>query len=329
MTEKKHDKSRIGHAQTNYETNLKNTEYQSRTHHMDNDGKEFFRKRYEQLGGEIADIKTLSTLRVNTLKITAKELIARLEKLGIKLERVPITKNGYTVQSKFSLGAITECLLGYYYLQETASQLPVEVLDPKPTDIVLDACAAPGGKTTQLAAHMENQGTIVACELKPHRMPSLLMNLERCGVKNTTVFEGNAVLAGRLGVQFDKILLDAPCAGNYLTEPGWFEKRTLGGIQISSNIQRRLLSDCINMLKPGGQLVYSTCSLEPEENEMNIDWALKNLPVRLEKVNLQIGDPGLTSVFGKKLHPEIALCKRFWPHKTKTEGFFIAKMVKI
>jgi len=293
-------------------------------------GKEFFRERYEKLGGEIADIQTKPTIRVNTLKITAKELIARLEKLGVTLERIPFTKNGYTiVQSKFSLGAITEYLLGYYYLQDAAAQLPVEILDPKPTDVVLDACAAPGGKTTQLAQHMQNQGTIVAYDLKPHRIPSMLVNLERCGVKNTTMFEGNAVLASKLGVQFDKVLLDAPCAGNYLTEAGWFEKRTLEGIQVSCNIQRRLLYDCVNMLKQGGQLVYSTCSLEPEENEMNIDWALKNLPVRLEKVNTAIGDPGLTEVFGKKLNPEIALCKRFWPHKTNTEGFFIAKMVKI
>ena len=293
-------------------------------------GKEFFLKRYKQLGGEVADVKTHSTLRVNTLKTTAKELIARLEKLGVKLERIPFTKNGYAVvQSKFSLGAITEYLLGYYYLQEAAAQLPVEVLDPKPTDVILDACAAPGGKTTQLAQHMDNQGIIVAYDLKQHRIPGLIMNLERCGTKNTTVFEGNAVMASRLGVQFDKILLDAPCAGNYLTEAGWFEKRTLEGIQTSSNIQRRLLSDCISMLKPGGQLVYSTCSLEPEENEINIDWALKNLPVKLEKVNTAIGDPGLTEVFGQKLHPDIALCKRFWPHKTNTEGFFIAKLVRM
>src|SRR3990172_4708641 len=154
-------------------------------------GKEFFLKRYKQLGGEVADVKTHSTLRVNTLKTTAKELIARLEKLGVKLERIPFTKNGYAVvQSKFSLGAITEYLLGYYYLQEAAAQLPVEVLDPKPTDVILAACAAPGGKTTQLAQHMDNQGTIVAYDLKQHRIPGLIMNLERCVTKNTTVFEG-------------------------------------------------------------------------------------------------------------------------------------------
>ncbi len=295
---------------------------------MVNAGKEFFRKRYEALGGQIEEIPHITTLRVNTLKITAKELVERLEKLGVKLERIPFTKNGYTVQSKFSLGAITEYLLGYYYLQETASQLPVEVLDPKPTDIVLDACAAPGGKTTQIAAHMKNQGTLIAYDLKEHRIPSLLMNIERCGVTNTTVFQDHVARAVKLGIKFDKILFDAPCAGNYLTEAGWFEKRTLEGIQISSEIQKRLFEDTVRVLKQGGTLVYSTCSLEPEENELNIQWALDNLPVKLEKVSLEIGEPGLTEIFGKKLNPDIALCRRFWPHKTKTEGFFIAKLVK-
>ena len=296
---------------------------------MDSAGKEFFRKRYEALGGKIEELLRVSQFRVNTLKITAKELIERLESLGVTLEKIPFTRNGYAVkQSKFSLGAITEFLLGYYYLQEAAAQLPVEVLNPLPTDNVLDCCAAPGGKTTQLAAQMKNQGRIVAFELKPHRMPSLLMNLERCGVTNTTVFSGDAASAKGLGIPFDKILLDAPCAGNYLTEPGWFEKRTLEGIQRSSAIQKRLIRTTIDALKTGGTLVYSTCSLEPEENELNIDWALKNLPVKAEKVSLPIGDPGLTNIFGQELHPDVALCKRFWPHKTKTEGFFIAKLVK-
>jgi len=204
---------------------------------MDNAGKEFFRKKYLELGGQIADTKPSPSLRVNTLLTSAKELIPRLEKLGVKLERIPFTKNGYYYQSKFSLGAITECLLGHYYLQEAAAQLPVEVLDPKPTDVVLDCCAAPGGKTTQLAQQMKNQGTIAAFELKIHRTPSLLMNLERCGVTNTTAFFENVTEAKKLGIQFDKILLDAPCAGNYLTEEGWFEKRTQEDIQKQRNTQ--------------------------------------------------------------------------------------------
>ncbi|MBW2969876.1 RsmB/NOP family class I SAM-dependent RNA methyltransferase [Candidatus Woesearchaeota archaeon] len=292
---------------------------------MDSDGKELFLEKYALIGGTIEQIKIPPTIRINTLKTTAKELIPRLEKHGIKLTKITYTKNGYVAESKFSLGAITEYLLGYYYLQEAAAQIPVEVLDPKPTETILDCCAAPGGKTTQIAAHMKNQGTIIAYELKPHRIPSLLMNLERCGVKNTNAFLGNFASAKQ---QFDKILLDAPCSGNYLLEQGWFEKRTPEDIQKSSDIQKRLLQDAVGLLKPGGTLVYCTCSLEPEENEMNVQWALEKLPVRLEKVNLEIGDEGATEVFGKKLNPEIKKCKRFWPHKTKTEGFFIAKMVK-
>ena len=170
---------------------------------------------------------------------------------------------------------------------------------------------------------------ITATLMQVATIASLMMNLERCGVKNTTVFSGDVESAKRLSIQFDKVLLDAPCAGNYLTEPGWFEKRNLDGIQRSSAIQKRLLKNAIEVLKPGGTLVYSTCSLEPEENELNMQWAIDNLPVKLEKVNLPIGDDGLTGVFGQKLSPDIALCKRFWPHKTKTEGFFIAKMVRV
>ena len=128
---------------------------------MANAGKEFFRNRYEKLGGKIEDLPHIPSIRVNSLR--KSNIIPRLEKLGVILEKIPFTRQGYRVKkSKFSLGAITEYLLGYYYLQEAAAQLPVDVLDPKPTDTVLDCCAAPGGKTVQLAANMKNNGTIVA-----------------------------------------------------------------------------------------------------------------------------------------------------------------------
>ena len=293
-------------------------------------GRGFFDERYTQLGGEVVELKLPQVIRINTLKTTAKELIPRLEKKGVELKRIPFTKTGFeVVKSPFSLGAITESLLGLYYIQEAAAQIPVEVLDPKPSDVVLDACSAPGGKTTQIASAMENQGTLVAFDLKEHRIPSLLMNLERCGVKNASVFQGDVVQAGKLGLKFDKILLDAPCSGNFLSEPGWFEKRTPEGIESSVNIQRRLLKSMVDLLVPGGVLVYSICSLEPEEGELNMQWAIEHLPVKLAKESLQIGDAGLTNVFGQKLHPDVANCRRFWPHKTNTQGFFIAKMVKI
>ncbi len=296
---------------------------------MELGGKEFFSKRYEQLGGKIVDIFLPKTIRLNTLRASVKEIVSRLEKIGIKLEKIPFTTHGFVAQSKFSLGAIAEYLLGYYYLQEAAAQLPVSVLNPKPDDIILDCCAAPGGKTSQLAQLMKNQGVIVAFEQKEHRIPSLLMNIERLGVENAVVFKGDAALAKNLGIQFDKILLDAPCAGNFVTDPIWFEKRDMAGIERSSAIQKRLLKSAVDVLAPNGTLVYSTCSLEPEENELNMQWAVDNLPVRLENVSLPIGEPGLTNVFGKKLSSDIAKCRRFWPHKTNTEGFFIAKLVKL
>ncbi len=296
---------------------------------MEQGGKEFFRKRYEQLGGKIVDLSLPKTIRLNTLRASVKEIVARLEKIGIKLEKIPFTTHGFIAQSKFSLGAIAEYLLGYYYLQEAAAQLPVAVLNPKPDDVILDCCAAPGGKTAQLAQLMKNQGVVVAFEQKEHRIPSLLMNIERMGVENAVVFRGDAAYVKNLGIQFDKILLDAPCAGNFVTDPVWFEKRDITGIERSSAIQKRLLKSAVEVLAPNGTLVYSTCSLEPEENELNMQWAIDNLPVRLENVSLPIGDPALTNVFGKKLSSDIAKCRRFWPHKTNTEGFFIAKLVRI
>ncbi len=290
----------------------------------------YFLDRYAQFGEKAPATVTLKpSLRVNTLRITEKELVERLRALGVKLSKIAWLQHGYTIEaSKFSLGAATEALLGYYYLQEAAAQAPVEVLDPKPGELVLDSCAAPGGKTTQLAQHMNNKGTIISLEKKPHRLLSLRNNLERCGVANNAVYHMDAVKAQQLGLQFDKILLDAPCSGNYAGDKDWFEKRTLQDILKSQQFQRNLITAALGVLKPGGTLVYSTCSLEPEENELNMHWMLENHQVTLEPVPLSIGDHGLTTFLGKPLHPSIAHCKRFWPHKTNTEGFFVAKVRK-
>jgi len=288
-----------------------------------------FLDRYVKLGEKVPQQVSLTqTLRVNTLRIEEDKLVKRLESLGVKLQKIPWLKHGYIAESaKFSLGAITEALLGYYYLQEAAAQAPVEVLDPKCEELVLDCCAAPGGKTTQIAQHMENKGSLIVLEKKSHRLPSLRNNLERMGVSNAAVYHMDSLKAEKLGLKFDKILLDAPCAGNYATDPEWFDKRMLDDIKHSAEFQRELLKTAISVLKPGGVLVYSTCSLEPEENELNMHWLLENNPgLVLEPVIAGQGDPGLTDVFGQRLHPSIANCRRFWPHKTNTEGFFIAKV---
>lgn len=290
---------------------------------------QFFVERYKQLGQEWKDVEDKIALRVNTLKISQEDLLKRLELIGANVQKIPFAKEGYWVKkSKFSLGAITEFLLGYYYLQEAASQIPVQILAPKEGEVVLDCCAAPGGKTTQIAQYMNNGGQIIALESKNHRMQSLKSSLERIGVENCVAYLMDAKKMSSLRIQFDKILLDAPCSGNYVTDRRWFEKRNIKGMQENAKVQRELLKEAVKSLKIGGVLVYSTCSLEPEENELNMDWALKNLPIELQKTELQIGDEGLTEVFGQKLNEEIKKCRRFWPWKTRTEGFFIAKIVK-
>lgn len=292
------------------------------------DNKQFFLNRYKQLGGSIADVVLKKSLRVNTLKTTHENFTKRMSAIKVSLSKIPFVKDGYYADARFSLGAITEYLLGHYYLQEAAAQLPAQILSPKQTDLVLDMCAAPGGKTTHLAQIMNNKGVIVAVEQKDHRLESLKSNIERMGVENCIVYKTNVLSLQRSSIKFDKILLDAPCAGNYVTDSHWFQKRDLDGIQRSSQIQKELLSAAMNLLKKDGILVYSTCTLEPEENELNMQWLLKKFNVKFEDLNLQIGDEGLTTVFGQKLSPEIKKCRRFWPHKTNTEGFFIAKVKK-
>ncbi len=293
-------------------------------------GRTLFLQRYEALGEKVKPITLTPSLRHNPLRIPHEAFEKRMASLGVTLEKIPFARDGYWIKhSPFSLGAIAENLLGYYYLQEAAAQLPVQVLDPKPGETVLDMAASPGGKTTQIAQLMQNKGLIVALERKPHRLPALQINLERMGSMNAVAYCMDAYQAAQLPLKFDKILLDAPCSGNYVTDRDWFDKRTIPDIERSAKIQLALLSKAAKALKPGGTLVYSTCSLEPEENEANISALLEqDKTVYCEKIDLQIGDPGIDRPFGTQLDTAVRKCRRFWPHKTKTEGFFIAKLRK-
>lgn len=287
-------------------------------------------ERYKLLEeGFTTKVNIRQCLRINTLKANPQELILRLKNNKVELEKVPYLEQGYFYKAGFSLGATPEYLQGFYYLQEAASQLPVQVLDPKPGEEVLDMAAAPGSKTTQIAQKMENKGIIVALDNNSYRLKSLANNLERTGVSNCLVYKKDARFCFDLGKKFGKILLDAECSGNLAIEQKFFEKTTKEGILRNAKTQKELLRAAIKSLKPKGMIVYSTCSLEPEEDELVIDWMLTKYPeMKLEKINIAIGDPGITSPFGQKLNNEISKCLRLWPHKTNTQGFFIAKIKK-
>lgn len=284
--------------------------------------KEDFFARYEELGETPEEVILNPVIRVNTLKISEKDLIARLKK--VKLRKIDFLEHGYEIlDAPFSLGASIEYLLGYYYLHEAASQLAVSVLGKG--EKILDMAASPGGKTTQIGMLMENKSVLIACD-KGRRIEKLRNNLERMGVQ-ALVYKKDARYVKDFGIEFDKILLDAPCSRNFVVDDQWFTHRNVADFQENAQIQKELLEAGFGVLKKGGELVYSTSSLEPEENEMVVDWALEHFAVELVAIDC-IGDSGLTEVFGKQLHKEIKKCRRLWPWKTKTQGFFIAKFRK-
>ena len=271
------------------------------------------------MGEEISFPKLRRTIRVNTKKITAAKLKSRLEKRGVELESVPLVKNSFYVKSRFNVVSTPEYLLGFFYIQDAASQLPAQVLSPK--DLVLDCCAAPGGKTTQLSEFSD----VIAIDNKEERFSALTNNLERLGIDNCIAY---LMDFRQVKKQFNYILLDAPCSGNYMLEGKiWFRNNSLRRVKERSDLQKELISHAVSLLKKDGTLVYSTCSLEPEEDEEVIQFALDHLGVKLEKINC-IGDPGFTEVLGKKFDKSMKYTRRLWPHKTNTIGFFMAKLRK-
>jgi NOL1/NOP2/sun family putative RNA methylase len=283
----------------------------------------YFLSRYKKMGHEFDPnkIKLMPSIRINNLKIDEKTLLKRLRNNEIELKKISFLKYGYYVDADFSLGSTPEYLFGYYYMQEAASQIVAEVLDPKEDEVILDMCAAPGSKTTHLSQLMNNNGTIIALDSNMNRIQALNNNIERLGCTNIIVYRKDAKFADDLEISFDKILLDAPCSGNFATDPEWFEKRDLEGIKNNSIEQKKLISTAAKILKKGGTLIYSTCTLEPEENEYVVEYAIENLGLVLEPIKLNVGERGTTE--------KTRLCKRFWPDTSGTQGFFIAKLRKI
>jgi len=293
---------------------------------------DFLLKRYRELfdAGTIAGFSAplRQHLRVNTLRTSGEELVARLEEKGVRLEKVPWVRHGYAVlEAPFSVGSTPEYLLGHYMLQDPSSMLMCEVLDPGDGELVLDMAAAPGGKTSYLAQLMGNGGTIISLELNRQRMRSLRSNLSRLGVLNCISIRMDARKVKELGMRFDRVLLDAPCTGTgtVYKNPEAARKEE-EDVEKCSLLQRELLDAAVGVLKEGGTLVYSTCSFLPEENELMIEGALERHALELEDV--ACGEEAFTEVCGKRLRGEMSRCKRFYPHVHGTQGFFVARMRK-
>jgi NOL1/NOP2/sun family putative RNA methylase len=215
--------------------------------------------------------------------------------------------------------------------------LPMMALRPEPEDLVLDLCASPGSKTTQAAAMMGNTGTIIANEISMGRIGILNSNLERCGVMNTMVTrkEGSALcerFLKKTQFKFDKILVDAPCSGEgtLRKSPKTFQMWNIHMIKKIARTQRDLAEAALRILKVGGTMIYSTCTLAPEEDEMIVNHLLEKFDIQIEKLTLPLKFRcGVCEWEGKELNKSVENCLRLYPQDNDTDGFFVAKITKL
>jgi len=266
-------------------------------------------------------------IRVNTLKISTAELEGRLESKGFSFRPTRVSEVLAVEKAPMSPGATTEYLLGHYYVQDLSSCLAVEALDVQHDQEVLDIAAAPGGKTTFIAQRMNDTGSIIALEPNQRRARSMSFNLARCGVSNTCIFQLNGMHAERLGMKFDRVLLDAPCSceGVIARDVTRKTSHTPKDVEYCSGRQESLIASAASLVMPGGLLVYSTCSFAPEENEMIVNGLLQRFSnITVEPVGF--GSSGLTRFGDAEYHGQLRNACRLYPHLHDTTGFFIARL---
>lgn len=268
-------------------------------------------------------------LRYNPLKLTRDQLI---EKIPFPIQPVPFSKTGFFFDSEDAPGKHPYHQAGLYYIQEPSAMVAAELLEVKPGERVLDLCAAPGGKSTQLAGALQGKGLLVSNEFVSKRAKALSENIERLGVQNAVVTnESPERLATFFEGWFDRILVDAPCSGEgmFRKDPEactyWSPEHVLE----CASLQATILDQAYKMLKSGGTLVYSTCTFSPEENEQTMerfiekysDMILVPLP---HETGVAPGRPDWTA----SKNPDLEKTGRLWPFKVRGEGHFVAKLVK-
>ena len=306
-----------------------------------------FRERMEMLLKDKEDFQKFEKIihevpknfiRCNTIKISPEDLIQKLREKWTVSQPYPENPEIMLIESELKpgeLGSSIEHILGYYYVQEISSMLSGVALKPSPGELVLDLCAAPGSKSTQLVSYMENEGTLIANDVKMDRVIILASNLERCGASNTIITRNDGVQfcerMEKTNMKFDKILLDVPCSGEGTLRSSaktflmWNPKM----IKSLSRKQKKLMASALKILKVGGELVYSTCTHAPEENEAVLDFALRNFPVKMEKVTIPLKTrPGLTKWKDESYNEQVKLAHRIYPQDNDSEGFFVSKLIK-
>ncbi len=278
--------------------------------------------------------QALAGAPLNTgLRINPNKTELNLLQQEISAGFTPLTweENGYRVDQTEGLGKHPYHAAGMYYLQEPSAMVPVSILDPQPGERVLDLCAAPGGKTTQIASKMSNGGYIVANDPNPQRVQALGRNIERWGSRNVSIVnETPQRLVDHFGEYFDRVLVDAPCSGEgtFRTRPGEIKKWSPRLSQRLAAIQDEILWFAGKLVRPGGILVYSTCTFNQLENEGTILRFLDKKPgFNIEAIPPVSGfSPGIPLTHSDPI--DLSRPVRIWPHITNGEGHFIARMKK-
>ncbi len=268
-------------------------------------------------------------VRVRLGLTTPEELLRHLGAQGFALEPVPGLASQYRlVAGPRSIAQTIEHWLGLFHIQQTVMTLPVLALAPTPGERVLDLCAAPGGKTTHLAQLMEDRGSLVAVDPKEKRLRGLLANVFRLGHTNVLVvaMDGRAVPGTAL---FDRVLVDAPCsAEGTIRRKGRSETpRSPNFVSYVTSLQEALLRRAIDLTRPGGTIVYSTCTFAPEENEGVVSRAMEGAPVQVEPISLRLPhSPGLDRWRDQTYHPDLRHAWRVYPHQLDSGGLFMVKL---
>lgn len=302
----------------------------------------FLERMKKMLGAEYVEFVTAleqdryQALRLNGLKLGAdgRSAAENLSETLSYLSKVPWTEEGYYYQSDQQPGKHPYHEAGLYYIQEPSAMAPVELLNVQPGERILDLCAAPGGKSTQIAAKLQGKGVLLCNEIHPIRAKILSGNIERMGICNAIVTnESPKRLAELFPEYFDKILVDAPCSGEGMFRKNQVacEEWTPENVALCAERQDEILDEAAKMLRPGGQLVYSTCTFSPAENEGSIsrfldrhgDFAL----LTIDKSAFGSASCDGVPEWGNGM-PELLGTLRLWPHRIEGEGHFAALLQK-
>ena len=262
-------------------------------------------------------------IRINTLKMSEEEVLAKIAAEGVKTEKIEPLKHAYKVLStKQTLTDTASFREGLFYIQDKASCFAAEAADPKPDMAVLDVCAAPGAKTTYIAQLMQNQGSVFSVDYSVRRMQAWKREVARMGVKIAAPVIADACVFLPFALEADVVVLDPPCTstGVFAKQPSAKWRLTPKSIGKMAEIQWRMINNCAEHVKAGGVLTYSTCSITVEENEMIIERFLEQHPeFALAEINPKLGVLGLRG---------LDRCQRLYPHLHESSGFFIAKLLK-